>query len=90
MKQLPIKSPAAVVDYGVRWARYLAEGDSLATSTWSIAGTATLSAPAIAGTDTRVWLTGGTAGETLVLTNRITTALGRTDERSFSVPVRPR
>lgn len=90
MKQLPIKAPAAVVDYGVRWARYLAEGDSLATSTWSIAGTATLSAPAISGTDTRVWITGGTAGENLVLTNRITTVLGRTDERSFSVPVRQR
>lgn len=90
MKVLEVKAPAAVLDYGVRWHDYIDPLETVVTSTWTISGSAQLSDPAIIGSDTQVWIAGGTLGENLILTNRITTSLMRTDERSFVVPVRPR
>jgi hypothetical protein len=37
-----------------------------------------------------VWLSGGAAGQSYVITNRITTAQNRTDDRSIQIVVRQR
>ena len=85
-----IKDPVAVLDYSIEWSKWLA-GDQIQTSTW------TVSDPAIeAGNDstiatrTTVWLSGGIAGQSYTVTNRITTSGGRTDERSFDIQVQER
>lgn len=41
-------------------------------------------------TKATVWLSGGTAGQIYTVTNRITTAAGRTEDRSFAIRVEER
>lgn len=41
-------------------------------------------------TKATVWLSGGTAGHIYTVTNRITAAVGRTDERSITLRVQDR
>ena len=84
------KDPNAVLDYAIDWSKWLA-GDQIAESTWSVSDNA-LQATEETSTATRttVWLSGGAAGQSYTVTNKITTEAGRTDERSFIVLVQPR
>lgn len=85
MAQSHIKDPAAVLDYWLDWGTWLVPGEALLTSTWTTTGTTVLGASAIFGALTQVWVSGGTRGEALTLTNQVTTSDGRTDERSLSL-----
>lgn len=84
------KAPHAVLDYSIDWSKWLA-GDQVETSEWSVSDPS-LEATNEANTTTQatVWLSGGTAGQSYTVTNQITTAGGRTDERSFTVQVQNR
>lgn len=88
------KDPDAVLDYGIDWADWLAAGidptDTLATSSWTATSGITASAPQLDGTVASCLVSGGTAGQTYTVTNRITTANGRTEDRSFRVKVAER
>lgn len=84
------KDPASTKDYAINWTDYL-EGDSISDSEWvKTQGSASvvLSDPTHTTTLARIWVTGGVVGEKIVLTNKITTAAGREDERSILIPVR--
>jgi hypothetical protein len=83
------KDPDAVLDYGCDWSKWL-DGDTIATSTWTVATGITKGADTFNATTTTVWLSGGTDGVSYAVTNRITTAGGRTDDRTFTVSVRQR
>lgn len=88
------KDPNAVLDYSIRWTSWLVSGDSIATSTWTIdvapdASLAIDSSSVVAGVPT-VWLSGGTAGESYVVRNRVVTTDSRTDDRSIVIHVRSR
>ena len=85
-----VKDPNAVLDYSIEWAKWLA-GDQIETSEWST------SDPALEASDgsntvtrTTTWLSGGAAGQSYTVTNKITTTGGRTDERSFAIQVQDR
>ena len=86
------KDPEAVLDYSIDWTDWL-DGDAIATSTW-IAPTETGSPTVVASSNTSkiatVWLSGGTVGANYTVTNRITTAGGRTEDRSITIRVRER
>jgi len=89
-----VKDPDAVLDYSIDWTDWIVSGDSIATSTWAIdvAPDADLeidSSSIVSGVPT-VWLSGGTAGETYVVRNRVVTADSRTDDRSIVIHVRSR
>ena len=85
------KDPDAVLDYSVDWSLWLA-GDQIATSQWILAPDTDLEAAADTNTTTKatVWLSGGVNGTTYLATNRITTAGGRTDDRTISIKVQDR
>lgn len=86
------KDSSAVLDYGFDWSAWLGN-DTIDTSTWTVdTGIAVAAdpAPSHTNTTTTVWLSGGTAGQTYTVTNRVITAGGRTDERSFQVLVMDR
>lgn len=96
------KDPDAVVDYHVAWADWLA-GDTIASVVWTVPAGLTKGTEAVnsgpltldgvsqpANTVATVWLSGGTAGTEYPIGCRITTAGGRTDERSFRVAVSDR
>lgn len=84
-----IKDSAAVLDYGYNWALWLGT-DTIVTSTWVVETGLTKGADTHDTTTTTVWLSGGTVGESYLVTNHIVTTGGRTDERTFSVSVRNR
>jgi hypothetical protein len=83
------KDPNAVLDYTIDWTRWLA-GDQIATSEWLVPTGLTKMADSTTASSATVWLSGGTAGQTYTVTNRITTAAGRTEDRSFIVKVEER
>ena len=85
-----LKDPQAVLDYTIDWgADYLAPGDLLAASSWSVApdepGGATVVGNDFDATTTTVKAGGGVAGHLYSLVNRITTSTGRIDERSILI-----
>jgi len=78
------KDPHAVLDYTIDWTRWLA-GDQIAASEWLVPSGLTKLADSKTATLATVWLSGGTAGESYAVTNRITTTGGRTEDRSFNI-----
>lgn len=84
-----LHDPTAVLDYVVDWTAWLASGETISVSTWTVpAGiTQTTPAPSTNGTKDTIWLTGGTIGTEYTITNHITTTAGRQNERSFVVSV---
>ena len=84
-----IKDPDATLDYGVDWSSYLAAGESLSQSAWSVApaGELVLTGEASGATSASVLVAGGTRGRVYRLTNRVTTSAGRTDDRSITIRV---
>lgn len=83
------KDPDAILDYAVDWSRWLA-GDTIAASVWLVPTGLTKVSDSNTATRAIVWLSGGSAGVTYTVTNRITTAAGRTEDRSFAVRVEER
>lgn len=83
-----LKDPQAELDYSVDWSTWLGD-DTIAASEWTIAGIdASLDHEStFSDTVATCWLVGGAAGIRGQATNRITTAAGRTDERTISLMV---
>ena len=85
------KDPDAVLDYSVDWALWLS-GDQISSSEWVLEQGATIEKIRDTFTTSRtvVWLGGGDKGITYLVTNRIVTVGGRTDDRTISVKVEDR
>jgi hypothetical protein len=83
------KDPHAILDYQVDWSEWLG-ADTISTSTWTVPAGLTLEAETETGTTATVWLSGGTAGQSYTVTNRIVTDGGRTDDRSITIVVAER
>jgi hypothetical protein len=88
--ELAPKDPDAVIPYSFDWSDWLG-GETILTSEWIVPAGITLQNEAVdaPGQITTIVLSGGTAGETYLITNRITTAT-RTEDRSMRIPVRTR
>lgn len=82
------KDPDSTAQYDVEWADYLG-ADTLSTSSWVVpTGLTQADGGSISGTITRVKLSGGTVGCDYLVTNRVVTVGGITEDRSFLVQVR--
>lgn len=87
------KDPNAELDYTRDWSDWLAAvDDTIQTSTWIVPEGIEVGEGGETFTDTTttIWLAGGTVLERYALTNRITTAGGRTDDRTFYVVIKER
>lgn len=89
MEVWPFKDPDEVLDYKIDWAERL-DGDTVSTSTWLVPVGVTKDSDTFTSSATIIWLSGGTDGEAYVLTNRITTAAGRTMDMSVKLKVKPK
>jgi len=89
MPQQFIHDPQAQLDYTINWADWLGS-DTISTSTWTVESGLTEGTKTSTSTTATIWLSGGTAGQTYSVTNRIVTAGGRTDERTITLKVRNR
>lgn len=78
------KDPDAVLDYAIDWSQWL-DDDTITTSTWGADEGIGIDSDDMDTTRTSVWLSGGTAGTTYTVTNHITTAAGREDNRSIVI-----
>ena len=89
-----LKDPSAVLDFGFDWQLWLASGETISASTWTITEDETSPSTTLFKasdthntTATTAWLSGGTPGVDYVLTNHITTSAGRQDDRSMTIKV---
>ncbi len=80
------KDPDAILDYINDWVYWL-NGDTISTSQWTADTGITVVSSIKTDTTATVWLSGGTVGSTYLVTNRIVTVAGRTDDRSISIRV---
>lgn len=85
-----VKDPEAVLDYGFDWSDWLADGETITDSTWSVSAGLTKDSDSFNDTATTIWLSGGTAGSSYTITNHITTSAGREDDRSHVLKVKDR
>lgn len=81
------KDPEAIKDYSLDWTDWLGT-DTIVTSTWTVPDGMSKSASGNTTQVTSVWLSGGVLGRSYTISNRITTAGGRTDSRSIEIKVR--
>ena len=81
------KDPDAILDYGFDWSDWLASGETLTASTWTVPAGISEGANQRDDTSVLIWLSGGTVGESYLISCKIVTSDSRTDERSFTIIV---
>lgn len=77
------KDPNSTLDYVINWANWLAEGDTISSSTWIVPSGLLLEASAFDDTRAVGWISGGTLGSTYTVINRIETSAGRKEDASL-------
>lgn len=84
-----IKDPDAVLDYKIDWSDWLEPlTDTIAASSWTADTGITIDSNSFDDDETVVWLSGGTTGTKYGVTNHITTAGGREDDRTIYIKIR--
>ena len=73
----------SLLDYSLNWSDWLAVGDSIVSSVWSAAAGITVSSATISGALTTTYVQGGEPGVWYVITNTVTSAQGRVDQRAI-------
>lgn len=83
------KDPAAYLDFKFNWEDWLEDGEVIVDSTWESDPGISLSNPSHFSPYTVVWVSGGEAGNSYLLTNTVTTnsTPARVDVRSMLVCV---
>lgn len=82
------KDPNAVLDYTVDWTPYLTPvADTISTVTWVLSSGLAKVSQSNTMTAATAFISGGVLGNTETLTCRITTAAGRTDDRTISLRI---
>lgn len=74
-------SPLAKLDYGFNWTSWLAAGETITSSVWAVDVALTKSGEQNVSGVTSVFVEGGEVGKQYLLTNTITTSVGRKDSR---------
>lgn len=86
------KDPDAVLDYTIDWTEWLPTGDTITASTFTVNSddndAITVDDQLNDDNTTTVWLSGGIAGQKYTVTNHITTAAGREDDRSLTISIK--
>lgn len=82
-----LKDPDAVLDWRWDWSTWLDTDEQINTSTFAVSPGIIIDSSSFTLFSTTVWLSGGTAGQPYLVSNKITTNQGRTDERSITIRV---
>lgn len=89
-----LKDPDSRIDHSIDWGAAYLGINLIVASNWTVApdmdGGIAIAAFGHDGRTTLVTLTGGVAGQSYVLTNRVTLSNGEIDERSLAIRVEPR
>lgn len=79
------KDPQATLDYTLDWGSWLVRGDTIQSSTWAVQGAMVITNQTSTPRTTTVWVAGGELSKPSKLTNTITTAQGRVDQRTITI-----
>lgn len=83
------KDPEEVLDYRVDWEAALQDGETIVTSQFILVeGSVTMDSDDVDGFFTVLWLSGGELNELCLITNRITTSMGRTYDETVRLRIR--
>ncbi|MFJ4828412.1 hypothetical protein ACIP79_00500 [Streptomyces sp. NPDC088747] len=85
-----LKDPDAVLDWVWDWSDWLAPGETITTSDFTVSAGLDLDSDSNTLSSATAWLSGGEPGTPYLVANRITTSAGRTDERSITIRVKNR
>jgi hypothetical protein len=81
------QDPSDVILYALDWTSFL-DGDTLATSAWTVPSELTSSGATLSTTATQIKISGGQSGKEYAVTNRITTSVrGETAEETINVRI---
>ena len=80
-----LKDPEAELDYSVDWAKWLAAGETISSSSWDAPAGLNKVRTSFDNTGATVFLGGGVPGETYRVTNSIVTSVDRKDSRSLTI-----
>lgn len=75
----------AFLDYSLDWSDWLANDDVIASSAWATDAGLTLNSMTSSQTSTSVWVQGGQPNTWYALTNTVTSAQGRRDQRTIRI-----
>jgi len=81
------KDPESILDYSIDWSVWL-NGDTISGSSWTVPSGLTEGSDSFTDTTTILWLSGGTAGESYSVVNRIDTASGRRADKTITIQCR--
>lgn len=82
-----LKDPDATLDFTWDWSQYLVDSDTIVSATVFLSPGITLNSFTWTTTSVIAWVQGGQAGNSYLATARVTTAGGRTDDRSLTIKV---
>ena len=87
-----IKSPTANLDFAVDWSDWLADGETIASSTWTSPDGLVIETTAYSNTQSVIWVSGGVINTVHRVINTITTSNTptRTDQRTVTIKVQDR
>ncbi|ASV44785.1 hypothetical protein PP899_gp29 [Agrobacterium phage Atu_ph08] len=89
MTDVMVKKPADVLDYDIDFARWLPSPDRLSGAATTIANSsAAVDRTEYTDTNAKVWISGGTLGETANVTVTVTTQEGRTKQFVFNLKIK--
>lgn len=81
------KSPTDIEPWTFDWSEDLVSGETITASQFITTSGLTLSGATLSGAQASIWVSGGTSGAVYLVTNRITTSLGRQIDWSFQVTI---
>jgi hypothetical protein len=84
-----VQDPQAILDYIIDWEPWL-DGDTISTSVWVLDSPLVEVSESNTTTTTTIFISSGSVSVDYNVTNTVTTAGGRTDERSFKIKFRNR
>lgn len=87
VEQIFEKDPQAVLDYAFDWSDWLDSGETIASTTITVAAGLTKDSDSESDGIVTIWLSGGTAGTSYTVACKIVTSSSRTDERSITIMV---
>ena len=87
MIPMRLKDPDSTIDYTMDWGTKWLVSDYIVSSTWIVESGLTLVSQSNTTTTATVFISGGVIGNTYIITNRITTNLGRIDDRSINIRI---
>jgi hypothetical protein len=90
MARLYVKDPQADLKYVVDWTDWLASGETISTSTFTVPSGLTKVSESNTTTAGTVRISGGSAGTTYRIVHQITTSASQTDQRSFDLRIEDR